>query len=173
MVDQEKGPGRVLGAEDGESFWQPAPHRGYMTIKVGPGVEGDADLGFAFGIQVMPPGCQVAEHGHARNTEILFVYEGTGYAEIDGVREAIGPGSTIVLGKFVGHSVVNDGDTDMKFAWFFTPPGLDDVVRAMGVPREPGQDVPTEFAPPDNIREIAMAAGFAAPEQIAAARPTR
>jgi mannose-6-phosphate isomerase-like protein (cupin superfamily) len=140
-----------------------------MTVKVGPGVEGDPDPGFAFGIQVMPPGCHVREHGHARNTEVLFVYEGTGYAEIDGVRSQIGPGTTILLGKYCGHSIVNEGDCDMKFAWFFTPPGLDQVVRAMGAPRKLGDEPPTTFQRPANISEILQSAGWATPEQIAAA----
>lgn len=168
MSDLKKGPARVMGPEDGESYWQPTPHQGYMTIKVGPGVAGDPDPGFAFGIQVIPPGCHVREHGHAKNTEILFIYEGTGYADIDGKRERIGPGFTLVLGKFVGHTIVNDGETDMKFAWYFTPPGLDTVVRAMGVPRKLGDEPPTSFERPANVAEILQKAGWATPEQIAA-----
>jgi mannose-6-phosphate isomerase-like protein (cupin superfamily) len=168
MSEFKKGPSRVMGPEDGESYWQPFPHQGYMTVKVGPGVEGDPDPGFAFGIQVMPPGCHVREHGHARNTEVLFIYEGTGYAEIDGVREQIGPGTTILLGRFCGHTIVNEGKTDMKFAWFFTPPGLDQVVRAMGVPRKLGDQPPESFQRPPNVADILQAAGWATPEQIAA-----
>ena len=170
MTELKKGPARVIGPEDGESFWQPMPHQGYMTIKVGPGVEGDEDLGFAFGIQVLPPGCHVREHGHARNTEILFIYEGRGRAELDGVSQRIGPGTTLLLGKFVGHTIINDGDADMKFAWFFTPPGLDHVVRAMGVPRALGDQPPTTFQRPANVGEILEKAGWATPEQIAASR---
>lgn len=168
MSRYTKGPSRVIDPDEGDSYWQPVPHRGYMTVKVGPGVEGDPDPGFAFGIQVMPPGCHVREHGHARNTEVLFVYEGTGYAEIDGVRRGIGPGTTILLGKYCGHSIVNEGDCDMKFAWFFTPPGLDQVVRAMGVPRRLEDEPPTTFQRPVNIAEILQSAGWATPEQIAA-----
>jgi mannose-6-phosphate isomerase-like protein (cupin superfamily) len=168
MAQYEKGPARVMGPEDGDSYWQPVPHQGYMTIKVGPGVEGDVDPGFAFGIQVLPPGCHVREHGHSRNTEILFIYEGTGRAEMDGVSQRVGPGSTVVLGKFVGHTIVNDGETDMKFAWFFTPPGLDQVVRAMGVPRKAGDEPPKTFQRPPNVAEILESAGFATAEQIAA-----
>ena len=170
MTELKKGPSRVLGPEDGESYWQPTPHEGYMTVKIGPGVEGDADPGFAFGIQVIPSKCYVREHGHARNTEVLFVYEGTGYAEIDGKRASIGPGSTILLGKYCAHTIVNEGDIEMKFAWFFTPPGLDHVVRAMGVPRKLGDVPPTSFQRPPNIPEILQAAGWATPEQMAAAR---
>ncbi|MGE4338103.1 MAG: cupin domain-containing protein [Pigmentiphaga sp.] len=168
MSEYIKGPARVMDPEEGDSYWQPAPHKGYMTIKMGPGVAGDPDPGFAFGIQVLPEGCHVREHGHARNIEILFVYEGTGYAEMDGVRKRIGPGSTVVLGQLVAHTVVNDGDCDMKFAWFFTPAGLDQVVRAMGIPRKQGNEAPTTFQRPENIGEILSEAGFATPEQIAA-----
>jgi len=166
----KKGPSRVIGPEAGQSFWQPGPHHGHMTIKVGPGVENDADPGFAFGTQVLPPGCHVREHGHARNTEVLFIYEGTGSAALDGVAQRIGPGSTILLGQYVAHTITNDGDCDMKFAWSFTPSGLDEVIRAVGIPKAEGDETPPEnFVRPENMSEILRAAGYATPEEIAAA----
>ena len=41
MTELKKGPARVIGPEDGESYWQPVPHQGHMTIKVGPGATTD------------------------------------------------------------------------------------------------------------------------------------
>jgi mannose-6-phosphate isomerase-like protein (cupin superfamily) len=163
-----KGPGYVLGPEDGESYWQPGPHFGHMNIKVSP--ESHPSNMFAFGIQVLPPGCHVRDHGHARNDEILFIYEGTGEAVVDGVRHRLEPGSTVVLGRFVSHTILNDGPSDMKFAWFFTPPGLERVVRAAGVVRKPGEQPPSAFQRPANMGEVLQGAGYATPEQIAASR---
>ncbi len=36
MKDLTKGPAMVVGPEEGASYWQPAPHSGYMTVKLGP-----------------------------------------------------------------------------------------------------------------------------------------
>jgi len=44
----------VLGPEEGNSYWQPGPHCGYMTVKLGP--HNHPSNMFSMGIQVMPPG---------------------------------------------------------------------------------------------------------------------
>jgi mannose-6-phosphate isomerase-like protein (cupin superfamily) len=163
-----KGAAMVLGPEEGESFWQPAPHRGYMTVKVGPG--NHAGGGFSMGIQVMPEGCHVRSHGHAVNDEILFVYEGRGRCVVDGVEHALEPGSTVLVGPYVGHSIHNDGPGDLKFAWFFTPPGLEQVVAFAGRPRRPGEAPPAEFQRPADMAPVLERAGYATPEEIARAK---
>jgi mannose-6-phosphate isomerase-like protein (cupin superfamily) len=163
-----KGPGEVLGPEEGESYWQGAPHFGHMTIKVSP--ESHPSKSFSFGTQVLPPGCHVREHGHARNDEILFVFEGVGEAVIDGEVHPLEPGSTVILGQYVAHILRNTGSTDMKFVWFFTPPGLETVIRATGAPRKPGEPRPAHIPRPDNMPEVLKSAGYATPEQIAASR---
>lgn len=61
----------VIGPEEGRSYWQPLPSRGHVTVKLAP--EDMPYDGFSTGIQVLPPGCQVREHGHARNHELIFV----------------------------------------------------------------------------------------------------
>lgn len=166
MKDLTKGPAMVLGPEDGESFWQPAPHGGYMTVKLSPG--NFPSNQFAMGIQVMPPGCHVRSHGHARNDEVLFIYAGTGHCVVDGVTHALEPGSTIVVGRFVEHSIHNDGADDMKFVWFFSPPGLELVVEAAGRPRHPGEPAPERFDRPADMARVLEKAGYATPEELRA-----
>lgn len=162
-----KGPAMVLGPEEGQSFWQPGPHSGHMTVKVGP--HNHPSNLFSMGTQVMPPGCHVRSHGHARNDEILFFYEGTGRCVIDGQTCAIEPGTTVVLGRYVEHSIHNDGATDMKFFWVFSPPGLEQVVEAAGKPRKPGETPPQQFERPADIAQVLEKAGYATPEELRAA----
>jgi quercetin dioxygenase-like cupin family protein len=164
MQEFVKGCAMVLGPEDGASYWQPGPHFGHMTIKLSP--QNHPSNMFSMGTQVLPPGCHVREHGHARNDEILFVYEGTRHATLDGETHQIEPGSTIVLGRYVAHTIVNDGPGDMKFVWFFTPPGLEQVVEAAGRPRVVGEPPPADVVRPDNMAQILKAAGYATPEEI-------
>lgn len=168
MEQPIKGPAMVLGPEDGESYWQPGPHFGYMTVKVGP--RNHPDTSFSMGTQVMPPGCHVRGHGHARNDEVLFIYQGRGRCVVDGETHALEPGSTVVLGRYVEHSIHNDGPDDLKFAWFFTPPGLEQVVEAAGRPRIAGDAPPEGFERPANIAEILEKAGYATPEELRAAK---
>lgn len=166
--DFTKGTTLVLGPEEGASFWQPGPHSGYMTVKVGP--HNHPSNLFSMGIQVMPAGCHVRAHGHARNDEVLFVYEGRGRCVVDGATHALEPGSTLVVGRFVEHSIFSDGPGDMKFVWFFTPPGLEQVVEAAGRPRNPGEVPPERFERPADIARILEKAGYATPEELRAAK---
>lgn len=41
----------------------------------------------------------------------------------------------------------------MRFVWFFTPPGLDQVVNA-GRPRKAGEAPPANIGRPANIAEV-------------------
>lgn len=168
MRELIKGPAMVLGPEDGESYWQPGPHRGYMTVKVGPGNH-PSNL-FSMGIQVIPPGCHVRAHGHARNDEILFIYQGSGHCVVDGHRHALETGSTMALGRFVEHSIHNDGAGEMRLVWFFTPPGLEEVVAASGPRRSAGEVAPENFDRPADLARVLENAGWATPEQLKAAR---
>src|SRR5262245_15191560 len=168
MNSPTKGPAMVLGPEDGESYWQPGPHHGYMTVKLSP--RNHPSNQFSMGIQVMPSGCHVRAHAHGRNDEVLFIYAGSGRCIIDGETHAIGPGSTVVLGRYVEHSIHNDGPDDMKFFWVFTPPGLEQVVEDAGRRRTPGEAPPEKFERPADIARILEKAGYATPDEVRAAK---
>jgi len=168
MNELVKGPALVIGPEEGESHWQPGPHRGYMTVKVGP--HNHPSNLFSMGIQVIPPGCHIRAHGHSANDEVLFIYEGKGHCVVDGETHPLEAGSTIVVGRFVEHSIHNDGAEEMKLAWFFTPPGLEQVVVASGPRRRAGEPEPAPFDRPADLPRVLEKAGWATPEQIKASR---
>lgn len=168
MNELIKGPAMVLGPEDGESYWQPGPHRGYMTVKVSP--RNHPSNLFSMGIQVIPPSCHVRGHGHAHNDEVLFIYEGRGHCVVDGQNHAIEPGSTLVVGRYVEHSIHNDGPGDMKLVWFFTPPGLEHVVQHAGRPRHAGDAAPAPFDRPENMAQVLDRAGYATAEELRKAK---
>jgi mannose-6-phosphate isomerase-like protein (cupin superfamily) len=168
MQKLTKGPAMVFGPDDGDSYWQPGPHFGYMNVTVSPRNHSSNQL--SMGIQVIPPGCHVRPHAHARNDEVLFVYSGTGRCVIDGTSHAIEQGSTVVLGRYVEHSIHNDGPDDLKFFWLFTPPGLEQAVEYMGRRRTPGEAPPERFDRPADFARILAQAGYATPEEIQAAK---
>jgi len=151
----------VIAPEEGTSLWQPLPSRGYVTTKLTP-----ANMPFdtfSSGIQVLPPGCEVRQHAHARNHELIFIYEGSGICVIDEVTHKAGPGTTILFGRYCQHRLENTGTIDMKLFWVFFPPGLEDWMQAIGKPRVPGEPMPAPFPRPDNVMDVMARLQFIPP----------
>lgn len=152
----------VVGPEGGESLWQPEPSRGYVTLKLTPDNMPYDD--FVSGIQVLPPGCHVRDHGHTQNHELVFIYEGTGRCIIDEEEHTLEPGSTVLFARNSRHLLENTGDVDMKLFWVFFPPGLDDWFRAIGRPRSAGEPMPEPFPRPDDVQEVMRQLRFMPPK---------
>ena len=152
MSDATKGHSVVVGPDAGRSLWQPLPSRGYVTVNLT--ADNMAYDTFSSGIQLLPPGCEVREHGHKQNHELVFIYEGTGFVEIDGVVTDLQPESTVLFARNCVHRLVNTGAVDMKLFWVFMPPGLEDWFYAIGRDRTPGEPMPEAFARPDNVQEV-------------------
>jgi mannose-6-phosphate isomerase-like protein (cupin superfamily) len=151
----------VIGPDEGESLWQPMPSRGHVTLKLTP--ETMPYDTFTSGVQVLPPGCHVREHGHKQNHELIFIHEGTGRVEIEGHEYALRPGATVLFGRYARHVIENTGDTDMKLFWVFMPPGLELWFRAIGRHREPGSEMPDAFDRPQNVNEVMEQMRFVPP----------
>lgn len=152
---------KVVLPGEGRSYWQPLPSRGYVDVNLTP-----ADMPydhFSSGIQVLPAGCSVREHGHQQNHELIFIYEGTGRAEIEERCYDLVPGTTLLFGRYARHLIENTGDCDMKLFWVFMPPGLEDWFHAIGRPRQPGDPMPEAFARPDNVAEVQERMRFVPP----------
>ncbi|MFN2643651.1 MAG: cupin domain-containing protein [Burkholderiales bacterium] len=155
----DKGVALVLGPEEGESYWQPKPSTGYVTVKISP-YNSPNDLVSA-GVQVLEPGSSVRRHAHQRANEILFIFEGEGRAEVEGKWHRLAPGSTLMVGRFVHHYIENDGKAPLKMFWAIMPSGLEDWFKAIGRPREPGEATPAPFDRPENVADILKSMRFA------------
>jgi quercetin dioxygenase-like cupin family protein len=152
MTDQTKGFSMVSGPDDGDSFWQPMPSRGFATNKITP-YNSPHDL-FSMGIQVLEPGAHIARHAHTRSHEILFCYTGTGNAEVDGKKYDMVPETLILVGRNVLHKVTNTGNTQMRLLWGIWPAGLEDWFADIGRPRTPSEPMPPPFKRPPNVDQI-------------------
>ena len=161
MSEKERGAVVVKQPEEGESFWQPVPANGYAEVRVSPR-DSTKIAGFSSGIQVIAPGCHVREHQHGGEQELLFFFEGTGRAVVNGEEHPIVAGTTIYVGAWNTHTFINDGETDLKMMWVLMPGGLEDFFQAIGRPRERGEDAPPPFPRPDNVTEIEAKTVFAA-----------
>ena len=142
----------MIEPDAGESLWQPLPTSGYVTLKLTP--DNMPYDGFTSGIQVLPPGRHIREHGHRRNHELIFIYEGEGEAEIEGETYALSKGCTVLFGRYARHVITNTGDVDLGLFWVFMPPGLEDWFRGIGQVRQPGDDMPAPFPRPEGVAEL-------------------
>jgi mannose-6-phosphate isomerase-like protein (cupin superfamily) len=152
MREFAKGTALVFGPEDGESFWQPMPSRGYIVNKITPYTSPYDD--FSAGIQVLEPGAHIRRHGHERSHEILFCFRGSGVAEIDDKTYDVREETMMLIGRGLQHKVINTGKEQMRLMWFISPAGLEDWFRAIGRARQAGDPLPPAFERPANISEI-------------------
>jgi mannose-6-phosphate isomerase-like protein (cupin superfamily) len=151
----------VIQPEDAISYWQPLPSSGYVTVSLSPA--NTPYDGFSAGTQVLPPGRHVREHGHQQNHELVFIYEGEGRCEIEGVSQPLRPGTTVLFGRYSRHLIENTGSTDMKLHWVFFPPGLEHWFAAIGRRRLPGEPMPEPFDRPANVTAIQEQMRFVPP----------
>jgi quercetin dioxygenase-like cupin family protein len=164
MSDAEPGAVVVCQPDEGESFWQPVPANGYAEVRVSKR-DSPKVRGVSSGIQVIAPGCHVREHQHDAHQELLFFFEGTGKAIVNGEEHAVRPGTTVFVGPWNKHTFVNDGDTDLKMFWVLMPGGLEDFFQAIGRPRRPGEPAPAPFPRPENVEAIEKGTVFAGLDQ--------
>ena len=148
----------ILQPDEGKSFWQPLPARGYSTIKVNP--ENSTSNFVAMGIQVISEGGYIREHWHSKHEEILFCYEGEGEVIVNGVAHPFVPGTTVFVGRWTRHRIANIGKGDLKLTWTYLPPGLDSFMEKPGMARKPGEPMPEAFARRADMAEVERATGF-------------
>ena len=167
----EPGPYGVWGPEEGESYWLPQPSGGYMTLKMTPDMF-PANLYMA-AVQVIEAGGVLRDHGHRKQDEFLFVFEGRGTVYIDGVAHKVEAGSLVFVGRYRNHGFVNEGEGPMKI-FFLTVPaaGVEDVVRLIGRPRQAGETTTEPFDRPDGddlnqqLELLAEATGIASLDEM-------
>jgi quercetin dioxygenase-like cupin family protein len=147
-----------------ESYWQPQPANGYASVHVAPHLV-PMDRPFSAGTQTLPPGGRVRLHSHTSNEEVLHFISGKGKAELDGEEYRLEPGMTLFIGKLRTHTFINDGDSDLHWAWFFLPSGLETFFRDIGRARTPGEAAPEPFARPADVAEIEARTVFTQPSE--------
>jgi quercetin dioxygenase-like cupin family protein len=145
---------KVVGPEEGASFWQPVPANGFVRNILSQATTGSAS-DFSMGTQTVAPGCFIREHTHEREEEVIFVLAGRGAARIDGVEHPIQTGSSVFIDRGRKHHFLNKSDTEpMTFLWLLMPGGLDRFFAEIGRPKSAGQPAPEPFPRPTNIAEI-------------------
>ncbi len=170
-MDGERGEILVVQPGEGESYWQPVPANGHITIKVAPR-NVRMENKFGLGTQTVAPGSYIREHAHDRNEELIYCLAGRGRAVIDGVEHPMQPGTTIFLGRNRMHMFVNEStDQEMTFLWLLLPNGLEDFFQAIGRPRHEGEPAPAPFPRPADVLAIEQRTVFAPPPDGGGRKP--
>lgn len=63
----------------------------------------------------LEPGASIGEHPHNAETECYIINEGHGTVYDNGVAKEVGPGDIVITGGGQKHSIINTGDTLMRF----------------------------------------------------------
>jgi quercetin dioxygenase-like cupin family protein len=150
-MDNEQGEVRLVGPQEGPSYWQPVPANGFVRC-----ILSGRELGtnFSMGTQTVAPGCMVREHAHDRHEEVIHITAGHGFARLEGEDRPIEPGSTVFLGRNRRHAFINPGPEPLTFVWFLMPGGLEDFFAAIGRERNSGEMPPEPFPRPADVAEI-------------------
>lgn len=160
----DKGPAIVMGPDEGDSYWQPEPAYGHVTLKLTP--YNCPSNRFTLALQTLPPGGVLPEHAHERAEELLYVLRGNATAIVDGERHASPAGTTIWAGRWVTHSFINEGDENLELLAMIFPPGLEDFLAGIGTPRRTGQPRPESVEYPENLGELLERVRFATPDRL-------
>ncbi len=159
---ETRGAFRIVQPGEGESFWQPVPANGHVSVLLAPHLVA-MEQKFAMGTQTVAPHSHVREHAHDRHEEVIHCLAGRGTAIVDGARHPMRPGTTLFLGRNRWHRFDNDSESDLTFLWLLLPNGLETFFAAIGRPRREGEAAPPNFPRPDDVLEIERRTVFAPP----------
>ncbi len=145
----------ITTPETAESYWQPVPANGFVSVLLAPHLVNMATP-FSMGTQTVAPNSFVREHAHGDNEEVIYVLSGQGTAVMDGGADEtpMTPGTMLYFGRNRQHKFVNTGETDMTFLWVMMPAGLETFFAAIGKKRTAGDPAPANFPRPENILQI-------------------
>ncbi len=155
---------KLVGPDEGQSFWQPVPANGFVRCILNSG-EVASRTNFSIGTQTIAPHAHVREHTHHAHDEIIHFLSGQGLARLDGQQREGLPGTTIFIAANRRHSFHNVGEIPLTFMWILMPGGLETFFAAIGRPKRPGEPPPDPFPRPADVEEIERRTVFGWAEQ--------
>ena len=81
------------------------------------------------GTTEIPVGSEIPYHSHSTEEEVMFIYKGTGVAEIEtGEQFPLEPETAVFMPPGLKHIFRNTGNEPLCFAFFYAPPGPEQAV---------------------------------------------
>jgi mannose-6-phosphate isomerase-like protein (cupin superfamily) len=110
---------RHIRQQDVTGVRAPAPHARTLKHLAAPWTIGSEKLWV--GLSEVDPGSSSNRHSHAENEEVFYVVSGRGFVEVDDERQAVGPGSVVLVPAGSEHCLVNPGDEMLQVICSVSP----------------------------------------------------
>ncbi|MHB1195067.1 MAG: cupin domain-containing protein [Longimicrobiales bacterium] len=133
-------PGVVLQADEGE-FLVSGRRRAPMRIKVDSRIAHGATMSML--VSEVAPGAAIPVHHHTHEDEIIFIHTGRGILTFGDERIPGGAGAMLYAPRGVWHGVENTGSETIIWCAIYSPPGLEQYFREVGVSPDRIADAPT------------------------------
>ena len=125
----------LLEKNEGEArIWRDPPPGEFM-LKVTPQNNGSHHL--VFGTEDMHPGDEIPLHKHLGQDEIVYVEAGTVHVHLGDQERDLHAGGTVFIPAHTWVSIKVVGNDTVSFAFVFSAPGLENLMRCESVP--PGE----------------------------------
>ncbi len=82
------------------------------------------------GATEIPVGSEIPYHSHEESEEVMFIYRGSGVAEVEtGESFPLEPETAVFMPPGLRHIFRNTGKEPLCFAFFYAPPGPEQGIR--------------------------------------------
>lgn len=112
----------VVHADEIAGWRTPPPHARTLKVLLSPSRQ-PVSAGLGIGMVILPPGETSTPHTHDSEQEVWYVISGSGLVRVGQETARLRPDTIVVAPAGVEHQLSNDGDTDLKAIWLFTPAG--------------------------------------------------
>lgn len=138
--DESSWPGVVLQADEGELLVS-GRRRAPMRIKVDSRIANGATMSML--VSEVAPGAAIPVHYHTHEDEIIFIHTGQGLITFGDQRVPGGAGAMLYAPRRVWHGIENTGSETIIWCAIYSPPGLEQYFREVGVSPDRIADAPT------------------------------
>jgi mannose-6-phosphate isomerase-like protein (cupin superfamily) len=145
--------GAVLHPDDGQLLIS-GRRRAPMRIKIDSATAIGATMSML--ISEVAPGASIPVHLHRNEDELIFIHTGSGILTLGDERMSASAGSVLYAPKSVWHGVENTGSDVITWCATYSPPGLEQYFKEVGVP--PGRE--SAALPSDEVMRRALKYGM-------------
>src|SRR6185436_1090726 len=132
--------GAVVQENEGELLIS-GRRRAPMRIKVDSTVAIGATMSML--VSQVFPGASIPVHLHRNEDELIFIHTGSGIVTLGDERVPVSPGAVLYGARNIWHGVENTGADVMTWCAVYSPPGLEQYFRKVGVPPGDSRTPPT------------------------------
>jgi len=112
----------VIRVKDTLSHWTESPFRRELKVLLSPKIH-RSSKNLGLGLVSITPGSSGNAHIHETEQETWFILSGTGKLIVGNNEIKLEPEMLVVAPNGVSHQIINDGKTELRALFIFTPAG--------------------------------------------------